>query len=78
MLRNGSKFEDIWMDGYELRNLKEKLQYIISDRQEKELKKKALSTRKSENLKTESFQIQLDKANLSYQIKLLKTVYTYK
>lgn len=40
--RNGSKFEDIWVDGYELRNLKEMLNKISNDKEELKEKKKKL------------------------------------
>ena len=40
--RNGSRFEDIWVDGYELRNLKELVSKIAGDKEELKNKKKGL------------------------------------
>lgn len=66
------------MDGYELRNLKEKLLAISNERQEKETRKKGFASRKLESLKNENpLTIQMEKDNLSNQIKILKIVFIF-
>lgn len=66
------------MDGYELRNLKEKLLGISNERQEKENRKKGFASKKLEIIKNENpLTIQMEKENLSNQIKILKIVFIY-
>lgn len=66
--RNGSKFEDIWVDGYELRNLKENLSKISNDKEE--LKKLKKGIKKNSNEESAQF----EKLIISQRIKILSNV----
>lgn len=67
--RNGSKFEDIWVDGYEMRNLKEKINNFAKTKVELKNKKKSFKKGKEEDPT-----VVLEKETISHQIKLLTTV----
>lgn len=68
--RNGSKFEDIWVDGYELRNLKEMISKIAADKEQLKNRKKGM--KKGGNVDEAS--LMLEKETISHQIKLLTNV----
>lgn len=68
--RNGSRFEDIWVDGYELRNLKENLNKICNDKEELKNKKKGIK----KNCVGGEILIQMEKNTISHRIKLLTNV----
>lgn len=69
--RNGARFEDIWVDGYELRNLKENLNKICSDKEELKNRKKGL---KKNSFALGPDALQLEKTTISQRIKLLSNV----
>ena len=71
--RNGSKFEDIWVDGYELRNLKEMISKIAADKEQLKNKKKGM--KKGNNVDEANFM--LEKETISHQVKLLTNVIIY-
>ena len=45
--REGSKFVDVWSDGYEMRQVKEKLENLIKEREELEKQSKTLKNKKT-------------------------------
>ena len=67
--RNGSKFEDIWVDGYELRNLKEMINKIANDKEDLKNKKKGFK-----KVNHDDSGLMLEKETVSHQIKLLTNV----
>jgi hypothetical protein len=67
--QNGSKFEHILVDGYELRNLKEMINKIANDKEDLKNKKKGF---KKVNHDDSGFM--LEKETVSHQIKLLTNV----
>ena len=69
--RNGSRFEDIWVDGYELRNLKEMLNKIATDKEELKASKKNF---KKGNKDAVDANILLEKTTISHRIKILQNV----